>query len=424
MLWEILKASKGILVADFYADLWANIAGGGTPVDVFVEMIGSLPLYYNGKGYDLTDYLISGNAVQDGTPSPDAPVDATGSGVRTGNLAPPLSEFISGYVDVNGNIHNASGIVQEKSSGYIQITPNTDYVFAFQNGEFPNGVSGPWRAVGIYDENKTFINRVGGNVSDPLIFNSGANAKFARLSYRSYGSNLNTMLNLGSTALPYEPYGFKLPLTVNATEYPIYLGQVETTRRIKKLVLTGEEDITSSHTDIGLYKIPVTDYLKIVATTTNVCSHYKASINVNGWFDVTDMSCCFYGNTSSPAKLLYIRDTSYTSIADFKAYLAQQYAAGTPVTVWYVLATPETAVVNEPLMKIGDYADTVGFAQAGVAIPTVSGANVLDMTSTVKPSEMYIKGKGIKPTGYGQLSDVNGVNVLDKDGRPIYVHGQ
>ena len=35
---------------------------------------------------------------------------------------------------------------------------------------------------------------------------------------------------------------YKLPLTCGGTEYPIYLGQVPTTRRIKKLVLTGEED--------------------------------------------------------------------------------------------------------------------------------------------------------------------------------------
>lgn len=47
-------------------------------------------------------------------------------------------------------------------------------------------------------------------------------------------------------------------------------------------------------------------------------------------------------------------------------------------------------------MKIGDYADTISFAQSQVAIPTVNGANILDMTSPVKPSEVYIKGKGIK----------------------------
>lgn len=417
MLWEILKASKGILVADFYADLWASIAGGGTPVDVFVEMIGSLPLYYNGKGYNPTDYLISGNAVQDGTPSPDAPVDAVGCGVRTGNLAPPLSEFISGYVDVNGNIHNASGIVQEKSSGYIQITPNADYAFAFQNGDFPTVELGAWRAVGIYDENKTFIKRVGGNVSDPLIFNSGANAKFARLSYRSYGSNLNTMLNLGSTALPYEPYGYKLPLTVNGVEYPIYLGQVETTRRIKKLVLTGEEGFSAPYGNSIFYVFSSGIGIAAHIAYEVLCTHFARS-ETNAAMQMADNKILL-SSTS-----LYIRMDAATTFADFKSYLAAQYQNGTPVTVWHVLAEPETAVVNEPLMKIGDYADTVSFAQAGVTIPTVNGANVLDMTSPVKPSEVYVKGKGIKPTGYGQLKDVNDVNILDKDGRPIYVHGQ
>lgn len=55
-------------------------------------------------------------------------------------------------------------------------------------------------------------------------------------------------------------------------------------------------------------------------------------------------------------------------------------------------AEPETGIANEPLMKIGNYADTVSFAQAGVTIPTASGANILDMTSTIKPSEVSITG--------------------------------
>lgn len=199
------------------------------------------------------------------------------------------------------------------------------------------------------------------------------------------------MLNTASTALPYEPYGIKLPLTVNGTEYPIYLGQVETTRRVKKLVLTGEEEITSAHTDIGLYNIAITDYLKRLAVTS-ICSHYLAGKNANGWTEVTDQTCCFYAYKPVPSYSFYIRDSSFTTINDFKSYLASQYAAGTPVTVWYVLAEPETAVVNEPLMKIGDYAGTISFAQAGVAIPTVNGENVLDVPTEVPPSEITIKG--------------------------------
>jgi hypothetical protein len=76
-----------------------------------------------------------------------------------------------------------------------------------------------------------------------------------------------------------------------------------------------------------------------------------------------------------------------------KEWLAQQYAADTPVTIWYVLATEETAVVNEPLMKIGNYADSLTATQAGTEIATVKGSNTLDIDTTVKPSNVYIKYK-------------------------------
>lgn len=158
------------------------------------------------------------------------------------------------------------------------------------------------------------------------------------------------MLNLGSTTKPYSPY-------LNET-IPIYLGETPTIRRIKKLVLTGtEENITAPHIDVGLFNIPVTDYLKIANVVTNICSHYRAEINVNGWSDVTDLTCRFYGNAGSPSKLLYIRDSSFSTVTDFKSYLTAQYANGTPVTVWYVLSEPETGIINEQLCKIGDYAD-------------------------------------------------------------------
>lgn len=63
---------------------------------------------------------------------------------------------------------------------------------------------------------------------------------------------------------------------------------------------------------------------------------------------------------------------------------------------WYVLATEEIGIVNEPLMKIGDYADTLSMEQAGVQIPTLNGTTVIDVDTAVKPTEMYIKYKSSK----------------------------
>lgn len=251
---------------DPLAEVWRrNLRGGGGSA----EITGVPPLRYIGDGRPLSDYLIAGNTVQDGTPSAEAPVDVTGSGVRTAN-------------------------------------------------------------------------------------------------------------------------GFKLPPTVNDTEYPIYLGTVPTTRRVKKLVLTGEEAWLLPFGTAGLWGLVIGGANSIRGEITHYCSHYEALSNAPG--------AMFYNrpeNTSAfragEMQFIIVSREFQTSSA-FKSYLAAQYANGTPVTVWYVLATPETGVVNEPLMKIGDYADTISFAQAGVTIPTVSGENVLDVPTTVPPSQITIKG--------------------------------
>ena len=89
---------------------------------------------------------------------------------------------------------------------------------------------------------------------------------------------------------------------------------------------------------------------------------------------------------------LYIR-TLEPSVEALKTYLQQQYATGTPVTVWYVLAEPETAVVNEPLMKIGDFADEI----SNITIPTTKGSNTLSINTSVQPSNVQVSISGWVP---------------------------
>lgn len=84
----------------------------------------------------------------------------------------------------------------------------------------------------------------------------------------------------------------------------------------------------------------------------------------------------------------------FTDITSWKSYLAQQYAAGTPVTVWYVLATPETAIVNEPLMKIGNYADSINIVQSNPQLKLDIGENNIYVSTPVPPSNMELQAKG------------------------------
>lgn len=171
----------------------------------------------------------------------------------------------------------------------------------------------------------------------------------------------------------------------------IYLGEVETTRRVKKLVLTGEETSWGYNAQSEFFYLSTVtpDYLKLKDTITSFCSHYKSVAQTIDAAALNNGEQSFW--YAETVQQLYIKDTNYTSITSFKQYLADQYAAGTPVCVWYVLATPTTGIVNEPLRKIGDYADTVSYEQAGVSIPTLHGNTVIDVETTLKPSEMYIK---------------------------------
>lgn len=62
--------------------------------------------------------------------------------------------------------------------------------------------------------------------------------------------------------------------------------------------------------------------------------------------------------------------------------------AGTPtpenpiVPSGYVLAEPKTGIVNEPLMKIGDYADTIDSTQTTAQIPTSAGETTISYGGT------------------------------------------
>ena len=120
-------------------------------------------------------------------------------------------------------------------------------------------------------------------------------------------------------------------------------------------------------------------------TYRGVCSHFT-----NPQLSVSNITSgqCYFGTTAVSFRL-----DDATDLTQWTDWLKQQYAAGTPVTVWYALATPETAVVNEPLRKIGDYADEV----SGITIPTTAGANALSIGTALQPSEVTATYKGWHP---------------------------
>lgn len=175
---------------------------------------------------------------------------------------------------------------------------------------------------------------------------------------------------------------FKIPILLNSQTINKYLGEVQSTRKIDKVVFTGEENWgIYNPSDWSLTRFNIT--LPSATLSLGLCTHYPFILQSGGTTDH------FYMNARGD---LYIFSTTITSTDDFKTYFQQQYAAGTPVTVWYVLATPQTATVNEPLMKIGNYADTLT-----TSIPCTAGENSFDVDTTVQPSEVTATFDGWHP---------------------------
>lgn len=346
----------------------AKLAGGGE----IKELEGVPPLLFKANGESLIDWSIYGNTVQSGTPAPQSPVMPNGTGERTNNL-------------INSDTYYGS---YKQSDGTYQTT--RDNLYDVKIKPFTSTDIGKTFTFSANISPTTGNTRLSANINGTVVNGSFAEKSVLTFTvetindsiFFNYDSGTTTvttlsqvMLNTGSTALPYEPYGYKLTVSSANTTTPVYLGEVESTRRIKKLVLDGTGD-WSAGTE-NFYRF-IDSIGEGIPYSNVICTHAQHStINNNG-------------------KALFIKISDFSpisSVADFKSYLAQQYAAGTPVTVWYVLATEQTAVVNEPLMKIGDYADSLTATQAGVEIPTIKGNNTIDIDTTVKPSNVYIKYK-------------------------------
>lgn len=387
-LWDLMKASKGIPVSDPMARLWGYQYQQKHGVS---EISGVPPLHFTSCGEHLLDYRIYGNTVQDGTPTPENPVEVQGVGEQTENLFDKdVAVVYNAYITRGGKWYYAN----DSRSIRIRVKPNTQYTLStegiytiFRILEMQSDVV-PTEQDGFPQMQSILI--VYGENQSHYTFRTSGNAKY--IVFQSNLSVVNNWLNElmlvegNSIRSDYIPYGYKIPVTVsdgrNAVTTPVYIGSEPlhkigdcadyidykssvVVRGIKKLVLTGEEAVSQDS---------VTDTVHVQLTTTSaalqvVCTHFMSTPTIPA------IAYRFgYAFIRLDLQKLYFGTRLFED--DFKTYLAAQYSAGTPVTVWYVLATPE----EEPLENL-------------LPIQTIKGSDVLTVDTAVQPSEMYIKYK-------------------------------
>lgn len=388
-LYSILKASRlnPVAAPDGMTAIWAKhlmSKGGGYSQ---LTLTGVPPFEFYSNGDPIISLSMLGNTQQTGTPTPDNIIMPTFCGVRTANLFDynTMAHGVDGsYLDESGNLQSSNAWVV------------TDFIPCNGNAFTLHKVGGGAPSICLYDSEKRYIigkkyNTGSAATKSDITITSQTTAAYIRFSWYRQNNEAQDdltkiMLNSGSTALPYEPYGWAEKITCAGQTVPVYLGQVQTVRRVNKYEFTGREIWSKNDATGVFYTFAISNFLMSNGITC-MCSHYSAQNNASGVSEVQNKRVCFRTSTYNQ---FYLNDTDLDSTDALKTYLAEQYANGTPVTVWYVLATPKTGIVNEPLAKIGDYADELNIEAASVAIPTSKGVNTLTVDTVLQPSSATI----------------------------------
>lgn len=376
------------LTTDSFETLYVH--GGAEAPEVYGGLNYTKPVFYSLKmltgatsysfmGYPepIKSYEISGNMVRTGTPTPTSPIYPQECGDRTENIAPVTS--YSGL---------ALGIQERFNADYSNISYDSGQ-YTFSADITSSASTGIFRICFTYTDDTTsksgWISAATRKVRLTSVY--GKTVKSISITdYNNYVSLqiTNIMLNDGNAPLPYEPYGYKIPLNLNGATQNLYLteplrkignyadvvnGDGTVARRLLRLVLTGAEswvaDTYSGHRAFQSYAPK-----QQIGTINCICSHYRTLYREAN-------NVIYFVNAQTNRFVIF--DDRFTTDTEFKTFLATQYAAGAPVTIWYVLANPTTEAITSP------------------AVTPITGSNTLSIGTTLAPSSVSITGH-VKPS--------------------------
>ena len=242
-----------------------------------IPYTGTLPAMLTGTkaGY-LQRYKIYGSTEQTGSPTPENPIEPQECGERTENLfdVEPRMLDASNWTMAGSNfayfmyyLLSENTVNRLKRIGTIAGT-----VYLIAGGTYFNGVvlaiTSSIKATGVSTEERLLQNdgtpmQYSADVSGYsdiylcIGYGSGITPSNEQMIIDSIFDNYNIMLNAGTVPHPYEPYGYKLPLTSGSTPVDIYIGDD---------TLSDEEYVDSGTGKIyrrpNLYDINATDTSK------------------------------------------------------------------------------------------------------------------------------------------------------------------
>ena len=400
------------------------------------ETSGTVPLTINGIGKDLKSWSITG---KNGTPTPENPVEVQAVGERTRYLDLWNSNLVgSSGLTVSENKSVISSIVDVRGINTVYFTGDetllNSSVYRISKSDTP---------IEVGSTIKTFDSSFVGGVYDV----SDCNYLLVTASvYNKPQENIeiikNTfMLNEGSTPLPYEPYGYKIPVVTrgknllepigfsaqgiaNINDYRIKTNNngtsLSTVYGGSVLVTQANHSGTSTSYMNGYFCIAV-DFSKFTTGKNYILSF---DYEIKEKHSAISSSIAYIGGSTNFANISgdWSKDgrksTTFTVKEGFKPYIEIRLCGNSifvsniqieedltatpyepyhePITTPIYLPTPLYS--GEVMRSDGTITRSDGTTETFTApqIPTLNGTTVIDVDTAVKPTEMYIKYKSSK----------------------------
>lgn len=384
------------------------------------------------KSANLVDYKVYGNSIQDGTPTPDAPIEIESVGDKTENLWE--FDFKEFSTSTRGTVYTFSKPITKPCTFFYR---NNDFNsdgnawiiwFKRQSGghtyAYPNHIK------------KNSIINISASEDNPLTevqFRNGGST------YISGGSIDNFMLVEGTydanTMPKYEPYGYRVPVTTRGKNLLDYKQFIKEDRTFEI------ENGLQYENLIGTYNVSFpftfktnTSYTLSADITGNIYFGGLIYANFSGyvWLTSERKSVIIYNTRNEDVTVtLYCRLINdnpdvISTIKNLQLEIGEtstdyEEYSGEPVTT--------NIYLNEPLRKIGDYADYIDFenqkefrnvevlddtgtliieeSYKGVVddtgtdielpnIPTFKGTTIIEVDTNILPSNMEVKYIGKK----------------------------
>ncbi len=359
-------------------------------------VVGTVPMTFKSSAEFINQYQIWGNIQQNGTPVPENPVEVQGvgklitEGEYSGKYEIPVVCRGKNLAVIKEGTISYGGITLLKSNGVCSLKGTASF-----NGGRLNIILSPAFLLkrGNYKFTASSYSEIYlSNVSNGrVIVQANATTFFLAedtqvvigfnvTKGKSYDiTDICVQLELGDTATEYEPYHEPITTSIYINELLYkgdYISKDKSGGKVHRAwgvkVFDGTEEWAKKYGD-NLFDLQnCLDDTPFIAGK-GFCTHYiynsvQSNININ----MHDSEFALQHFEGLNRFNVFFKDSRFTSPTNFKVWLAEQYAKGTPVTVYYPLATPTEEEIELP------------------DIPTIKGWNIIDIDTDVKPEKISL----------------------------------